>query len=140
MKSASEVKEVPYIRNVLSAQTQYALDRFARHVAPSLPPEPLKWTVKHMEEAECFYWMPAEDLGTVHVKNYGAPWEGDMSTEAFGLVVSEYFFAEAANQFSNMGENDLARKMSDLYHKLRHEIYSDDGPHPEHSAIWSALD
>lgn len=140
MKPASEVKEVPYIRNVLSAQTQYALDRFAQHIAPGLPPEPLKWTVKHMEEAECFYWMPAEDLGTVHVKNYGAPWEGDMSTEAFGLVVSEYFFAEAANQFSNMGENDLARKMSDLYHKLRHEIYSDDGPHPEHSAIWSALD
>ena len=141
MKAGKEIESAPLglSIDVDPEALQYMLGDLAENITVGALP-PIKWRVMEIEDAGCFYWVPEAGLGDVTVTNPGSGWSGEMSPEAFGLVVSEYFFSHTAHHFMGLGLKTEARRMSDLYSRLRHEIYSDDGPHPEHAVIWAALD
>lgn len=141
MKSKS-VAEVPFLQELNDPIiTQIFLPDIVDLIAPGVNQDDLgEWLPRVVEGANAVFWVPSNVDIRPTVRNLGANWSGEVSSEAFGLICSLYLLNKAMWAAANAKHSTLARRLSDLYSNLKFAVMDDDGPHPEFSAIYWAID
>jgi hypothetical protein len=141
MKATQVVAKNPYINFFNEKEMPLILIDIAESFSPNLlDGPPITWELRDMPEAQCFYWCPKPDGTMRKVYNRGTGRTVEVSCDAFGIITTLYLLSHGSFQMAERGQRDRARKLSEQYHRLRNEVFSDDGAHPEHTAIWEAID
>ncbi|MEZ0602950.1 antirestriction protein [Paraburkholderia sp. IW21] len=66
----------------------------------------------------------------------GNGFEGEMSNDAAGIVITMFVLNQLAHELAARGNNELAERLSDRYHELRDYA----GQHAERASIFRAID
>ena len=98
------------------------------------------WDLVTLSNGGWYYRLTTHDTDDMFCSNPAAYWEGRVSLDAFGLIVTSAACSLLSFACVEDQNERAAGRLADNYHLLRDFIYQDDHPHPEQTLIYRALD